>query len=119
MRQVRGDRGGSEPPMNGAFFNPPAELTIAQTAEVVTMFVKDGAITEIHADGRLVHHGQASNSARWTKDGLVVEVQPGRGARRTETFSVSKDGRELTETLTLESRWGLVTVRRVYDAVSP
>lgn len=120
MRQVRGNRGGPEPPMNGAFFSPAAaELTIAQTADVVTILVKDGAILEIHPNGKIVHHGGGTSSTQWTRDGLFTDVQPARGARRTKTLSISNGGKELIEVSTLESRWGPVTVRHVYDAVRP
>jgi hypothetical protein len=114
MLQARGARDGGEP-MKGAFFDPPPEMTIAQTDDAVTILVKDGGIREIHPK-----RGQ-TGSPRWTNDGLFVRFRPapGHGAPRTHMFSVSKDGKELTEIVTLESRWGPVTVRRVYDAVSP
>jgi hypothetical protein len=116
MRQVSGE---SDAQKNGAFFNPPADMTIAQTADEVTMFVKDGAIREIHPDGKVWHNPHGSGSARWTKDALVVDLQPAHGAPRTQTFTVSKDGKELTEVVTLASHWGPVTVRRIYDAATP
>jgi hypothetical protein len=112
MRQARGASGDNEP-MNGPFFDPPPDMTIAQTADTVTIFVKDGGIRELHPKP------EGSGSPRWTKDGLFVRVHPpqGHGAPRTQLFSVSKDGKELVEVVTLETpRWGPVSARRVYDA---
>jgi hypothetical protein len=113
MRETRGD---SDAQTNGAFFNPPTDMTIAQTPDEVTVFVKDGGIREIHPDGKTWHNQHGSGSAQWVKDTLVVQLQPAHSAPRTQTFSVSKDGKELTEVVTLASRWGAISVRRVYDA---
>jgi hypothetical protein len=112
---------GQEPQRQGnmsRFFDAPQELTIAQADKEITILEKDGAIRVLHPDGTKykADNGTSDIKTRWDKDKLVVETEPPRGGKLTETFAVTSDKKHLNEDVKLDGRMGTVTVRRVYDA---
>jgi hypothetical protein len=102
-----------------AFFEPAQEMTITDTTAEITLFEKDGAIRVLHADGEKhkTDNGNGDVKTRREKDKLVVETENAGGGKLTEVFSLSADGKELTNNLRLQGRFGNVDVRRVYDAL--
>jgi hypothetical protein len=98
--------------------DPPEELTISQNDAEITILEKDGAIRVLHPDGtkHKTDNGGSEIRTRWDKDKLVVETEPPRGGKLTETFVVASDKKHLTEDVRLDGRL-TVTVRRVYDAI--
>ena len=58
--------------------------------------------------------------ASWDQDGgLVVQVKPDKGPKRTESYIVSNDGKHLYIVLTLEGERGTRKIRRAYDPAPP
>jgi hypothetical protein len=80
----------------------------------------------VYTDGRKTEEEHSSGgttkiTGRW-KDGFVVlEIEPEHGPSRTETYSVTADGKRLTIMTRFKGRGsrGDVEIRRVYDAASP
>jgi hypothetical protein len=101
-------------------------LTIAQTADQITITTKDGHARVLKPDGakrndETAPGGPTQLKAAWDKDGaLVVEVKPDKVARRTESYVVSDDGKHLY--LTVSFSGGFMArdtkIIRAYDAVA-
>jgi hypothetical protein len=104
-------------PAGNGFFNPPNELTVKQTADGITIFVKDGAIRVLHPDGKRRRASTSFVTTHWEQNALVVYIEPDKAAKRTQTFTISEDKRQFFEVVRLESAFGPVSIRRVYDAV--
>lgn len=96
------------------------EMTIAQTAETLTITDKAGHQRDLRPNGRKVRdegapQGPETLKAYWSKQGnLIVEVTPEKGPRRTETYQISNDRKHLFLTISVEGPEE-VRVRRVYD----
>jgi hypothetical protein len=97
-------------------------LTITQSGNQVTITDKEGRAHVYRADGGKVHDdkalgGPAEVQARWDQEsgGLVVEVKPDKGPKRTESYIVSDDGKHLYMVLTVEGERGSRKIRRAYD----
>ena len=101
-------------------------LTITQAGNQVTVTDKEGHARTFRADGSKVRDdkafgGPAEVQASWDKDsgGLVVQVKPDQGPKRTESYIVSNDGKHLYIVLTLEGERGSRKIRRAYDPAAP
>jgi hypothetical protein len=96
-------------------------LTITQAGNQVTVADKEGHTRVFRADGSKVRDdkafgGPAEVQASWDQDGgLVVQVKPDKGPKRTESYIVSDDGKHLYIVLTVEGDRGSRKVRRAYD----
>ncbi len=97
-------------------------LTITQAGNQVTVTDKEGRSRVFRADGSKVRDdkafgGPAEVQARWDQEsgGLVVEVKPDKGPKRTESYIVSDDGKHLYIVLTMEGERGSRKIRRAYD----
>lgn len=93
-------------------------LTIVQQAGQVTITDMHGHSRILKTDGSKVRDAVAPGGpeqlrASWDKDdGLLVEVKPDKGARHTESYIVSNDGKHLYLTLTTDRNR---QVLRAYD----
>jgi hypothetical protein len=101
-------------------------LTITQSGNQVTITDKEGHSRVFRADGSKVHDdkafgGPAEVQARWDQEsgGLVVEVKPDKGPKRTESYIASDDGKHLYIVLTVEGERGSRKIRRAYDPAVP
>ncbi len=101
-------------------------LTITQSGNQVTVTDKEGHSRVFRADGSKVHDdkafgGPAEVQAKWDQEsgGLVVEVKPDKGPKRTESYIVSDDGKHLYIVLTMEGDRGSRKIRRAYDPATP
>ncbi len=101
-------------------------LTITQSGNQVTVTDKEGHARVFRADGTKVHDdkafgGPAEVQASWDTEsgGLVVQVKPDKGPKRTESYIVSNDGKHLYVVLTLEGERGSRKIRRAYDPAAP
>jgi hypothetical protein len=98
----------------------PKELTIAQRSALVLIQEGDDEddVRGIHTDGqpRPIPGGGGTMSGAWEDGHLVVETRRDDGLRRTETFELSADGRELTVTVHLAApHMRSLTVTSVYE----
>lgn len=122
-RRPSGDGDGGQAPERrpnmSRFFEPAKEILITQTANEITILDKDGPIRVLHPDGHKykTDNGDSDIKTHWDKEKLVVDTEPARGAKLSEAYVVSTDGKELTEDVQMDGRFGKVTVRRVYDAL--
>jgi hypothetical protein len=103
-----------------AEIDQPKELTIAQRSTLVLIQEGDDAddVRGIHTDGqpRPIPGGGGVMSGAWEDGHLVVETRRDDGLRRTETFELSADGRELTVTVHLAApRMPSLTVTSLYE----
>lgn len=101
-------------------------LTITQSGNQVTVTDKEGHARVFRADGTKAHDdkafgGPAEVQASWDAEsgGLVVQVKPDKGPKRTESYIVSNDGKHLYVVLTLEGERGSRKIRRAYDPAAP
>jgi len=97
-------------------------LTITQAGNQVTVTDKEGHARVFRADGGKVRDdkafgGPAEVQASWDREsgGLVVQVKPDKGPKRTESYIVSDDGKHLYIVLTVEGDRGSRKIRRAYD----
>jgi hypothetical protein len=97
-------------------------LTITQAGNQVTVTDKEGHSRVFRADGGKVRDdkafgGPAEVQATWDREsgGLVVQVKPDKGPKRTESYIVSDDGKHLYIVLTVEGDRGSRKIRRAYD----
>jgi hypothetical protein len=97
-------------------------LTITQSGNQVTVTDKEGHARVFRADGGKVRDdkafgGPAEVQATWDREsgGLVVQVKPDKGPKRTESYIVSDDGKHLYIVLTVEGDRGSRKIRRAYD----
>ena len=96
-------------------------LTITQQGDQVTVADKDGNTRVLKADNHKVRDEKAPGGpvelkAGWDKDGiLTVEIKPDKGAKRTESYLVSNDGKHLYVTLVVERNGHDMKIRRAYD----
>lgn len=135
-----GRRGGPGGTPGGGFEDPPrsgwrgpepsvealAEITIEQSADRVTFTDSAGHRRSFATDNRKVRDeqlpgGPATVRAKWDDAGsLVIEMDPDKGPKRTETWVVSNDRKLLY--LTVEMQGGPrpgFKIRRAYDAAAP
>jgi hypothetical protein len=109
-----------------AFFEPPAEVTITDTAGEVVFSDKDGGLSIVHPDGRKTKTDSGSEVvARRDAQALVVERTTASGAKLTETYTLlSAAGGNGERTLQVSAqldnprRGQPVTVRRIYVAAT-
>lgn len=100
-------------------------LTITQQGDQVTVADKDGNTRVLKTDNHKVRDEKAAGGpvelkAGWDKDGiLTVEIKPDKGAKRTESYLVSNDGKHLYVTLVIERNGHDMKIRRAYDPASP
>jgi hypothetical protein len=119
-----GEEGGSGDGQRLSFAAPDA-LTITQAGNQVTVADKEGHTHVFRADGGKVRDdkafgGPAEVQASWDQDGgLVVQVKPDKGPKRTESYIVSDDGKHLYIVLTVEGDRGSRKIRRAYDPATP
>ena len=114
--------GGGDPSRHGgsgmrAFFDPPENLTISQTADDIAL--DDGQrVVHLHPDGKKVksENGGPETTTKWRENELVVESKSDRGAKMTTAYMLVPEKHQLHITSTVEGRGEPVTVRRVYDA---
>lgn len=124
---TEGSSGDSQGPAEGQRPNFAAldALTITQSGNQVTITDKEGHARVFRADGSKVRDdkafgGPAEVQASWDQDGgLVVQVKPDKGPKRTESYIVSNDGKHLYIVLTLEGERGTRKIRRAYDPAQP
>jgi hypothetical protein len=113
-----GGRRGPEPSVEAL-----SEITIEQTATEVTFTDSAGRKRVLPTDNRKVRDenlpgGAATLRAKWDNTGsLVVDVDPDKGPRRTESWVVSNDRKLLYLTVEMQGgpRLGF-KIRRAYDA---
>ncbi|HEV8580999.1 MAG TPA: hypothetical protein VGX68_18190 [Thermoanaerobaculia bacterium] len=97
------------------------ELTIVQADGQVTITDKEGRSRVLKTDGSKVRDEKAPGGpvelrANWERDGtLTVRIKPDEGAKRTESYIVSNDGKHLYVTLTLEGGPREFKIRQAYD----
>jgi hypothetical protein len=100
-------------------------LTITQAGNQVTVTDQEGHARVFRADGSKVRDdkafgGPAEVQASWDPEGgLVVQIKPDKGPKRTESYIVSNDGKHLYIVLTLEGDRGTRKIRRAYDPAPP
>jgi hypothetical protein len=122
--------GFEDPPRGGRGPEPSvealAQITIEQTADKITFTDAAGHQRVFITDNRKVRDeqlpgGPAETRARWDDNGsLVIEVNPDKGPKRTETWMVSNDRKLLY--LTVEMQGGPrpgFKIRRAYNAAAP
>ncbi|HEV7783821.1 MAG TPA: hypothetical protein VGQ28_00710, partial [Thermoanaerobaculia bacterium] len=113
------------PPSSVPSFAALDVLTITQQGDQLTLADKDGNTRVLKTDNRKVRDekapgGPAELRASWDKDGiLTVEVKPDKGAKRTESYLVSNDGKHLYVTLVLDRNGREMKIRRAYDSAPP
>ena len=119
--EERGEGGG-----RGDRFAALETLVIGETGDSVSIADGAGHRRELHPDGRKDHDttgpwGAATLRATWDKDGdLLVEIEPEKGPKRTESYVVAHDRKHLYVTVTLAGGFfGGGTQRvRAYDPAS-
>ncbi len=120
---TRGDR-----PMRGHMAGPGAQtMTISQTDSTVEMSGPRGRTRVLYTDGRIMTppNDRAPEGieirATWNAEGsLVIEHKGPKGGTRTETFSLSVDGKQLYVATHVDPFGDREAhdFRRVYDAAS-
>lgn len=99
------------------------EVTITQSAEEVVLTFEDGQRRVLRPDGKKrddeTPAGPAEVRTSWKDGSLVVQVKPGQGPKRTESWTVSNDRKLLYLTVTIDGPRGEISLRRAYDAVAP
>ncbi|MBW8874318.1 MAG: hypothetical protein JF614_05100 [Acidobacteria bacterium] len=111
------ERQGGAPPSFAAL----DELTITQQGGQVTLADKTGNTRVLKTDHSKVRDEKAPGGpvelrASWDRDGiLTVEVKPDKGAKRTESYILSNDGKHLYVTLTFDRNGREMKIRRAYD----
>ncbi|HEV7507606.1 MAG TPA: hypothetical protein VGS07_22165 [Thermoanaerobaculia bacterium] len=97
-------------------------LTITQQGDQLTVADKDGNTRVLKTDDHKIRDEKAPGGpvelrASWDKDGILnVEVKPDKGAKRTESYLVSNDGKHLYVTLVLDRNGHELKIRRAYDS---
>jgi hypothetical protein len=127
VRNPSGVPGGRRPgmfepdPRRAVFseIDQPKELTIAQRSTLVLIQEgnDEGNVRGIHMDGqrRPIPGGGGEASGNWEDGQLVVKTWRDNGVRRTETFELSADGRELTVSVSIMApRMPSLTITSVY-----
>jgi hypothetical protein len=98
----------------------PKELLIAQRTSLVLIQEGDDedSVRGVHTDGqrRPIPGGGGEMSGAWEEGKLVVETWRDDGVRRTETFELSADGRELTVIVSIAApQMPSLTIKSLYQ----
>lgn len=112
--EARGDHDGA-----GFSFHDLDEVTIVQKEDQVTLTDGAGHARVLWTDGRKVKSeegpgGAATVRARWEDGSLVVRIKPGKGPERTESWTITNDGKRLFLTLSIDGG-PPVPLQRAYD----
>jgi hypothetical protein len=100
----------------GPAFLTANELTITNVEPEVSIVEPEGMVRNLHPDGKKYDTSAGGEvKARWEDDRLLVETKSDRGKVK-ETWAVSKETKQLTLTLDIDTSWGgSVSVKRVFD----
>ena len=94
-------------------------MTVTQTENEVTVLEKDGRLRVLHLDNQGHKDDSGTETkTRWDKDHLVVETKPSHGAKLTETFRLSSEGRLVVTKLVESQSLGSVMIKQVYEPVA-
>jgi hypothetical protein len=118
----RGDSGSDE---NRArlreLVDPPEQLKVAQKGPEIDMTDPEYRERELFTDGRKIEKSkderQVPVKAYWGGNQLVTEEKGPNGEKISHRYELSEDGKQLTDTLTLESKKlsTPIIIRSVYD----
>jgi hypothetical protein len=102
--------------------SPPSKITLSMTGAEVDLFDDQDRKRAFMTDGRKLQKSKDANyqeiAAHWDGKSLVTEEKSPRGGKMSRTFELSEDGRQLYETLHIESSGRSnrsTTLRFVYD----
>ncbi len=102
--------------------SPASKITLSMTGAEVDLMDDQDRKRAFMTDGRKLQKSKDANyqeiAAHWDGKSLVTEEKSPRGGKMSRTFELSEDGRQLYETLHIESsgRSGSsMTLRFVYD----
>jgi hypothetical protein len=116
---VREDRAVPEERATG--LEAPEQLKVAQKGSEVDMTDPQYRERELFTDGRKIEKSkdamQIPVKAHWDHETLVTEEQGPNGEKISHRYELAPDGKQLTDTLTLESKKlkNPVIIRSVYD----
>lgn len=100
--------------------NPADRLTIVETESMVIITSSDGHTTRLAPGGAKVkdEHTNVERRTRWEGGKLVSEISGLGPGKKTQTFAVDADGRQLRITLLMEGGRDTLpqTLTHVYDA---
>ncbi|HMK23835.1 MAG TPA: hypothetical protein VK466_15995 [Terriglobales bacterium] len=101
--------------------DPPEQLTVAQKGPEVDMTDPQYRERELFTDGRNIEKSkdamQMPVKAHWNHEALVTEEKGPNGEKISHSYELAADGKQLTDTLTLESKklHTPLIIRSVYD----
>jgi hypothetical protein len=103
-----------------ALLDPAEEVSIFQGQPDLVIDEKFARRRVFHADGRKykADNGTSEVKTEWKEGRLVIETRGFRGQKTTETWELSATGKRLTCLTKLDSGYGSVTIKRVYDRLS-
>jgi hypothetical protein len=103
-----------------ALLDPAEEVAIFQGQPDLVIDEKFARRRVFHADGRKykADNGSSEVKTEWKEGRLVIETRGFRGQKTTETWELSATGKRLTCLTKLDSGYGSVTIKRVYDRVA-
>jgi hypothetical protein len=106
--------------------SPPSKMTFSMTGAEVDLMDDQDRKRAFMTDGRKLQKSKDTNyqeiAAHWDGKALVTDEKSPHGGKMSRTFELSEDGRQLYETLRVESsgRNGRTTnLRFVYDIAVP
>jgi hypothetical protein len=102
--------------------SPPTKVTLSMTGAEVDLMDDQDRKRAFMTDGRKLQKSKDTNyqeiAAHWDGKSLVTDEKSPRGGKMSRTFELSEDGRQLYETLHMESSGRSnrsTTIRFVYD----
>ena len=104
---------------------PPAKVTLSMTGAEVDLMDDQDRKRAFMTDGRKLQKPKDDNyqeiAAKWDGNRLVTEEKSPRGGKMSRTFELSPDGRQLYETLRMDSGRSNrpIDARFVYDIPVP
>jgi hypothetical protein len=106
--------------------SPPGKITLSMTGAEVDLMDGQDRKRAFMTDGRKLQKSKDANyqeiAAHWDGKALVTDEKSPRGGKMSRTFELSEDGRQLYETLRMESSGRSnrsVSLRFVYDIPVP
>ena len=101
--------------------DPPEQLQVVQKGPEIDMTDTEYRERELFTDGRKIEKSkderQIPVQAHWDENHLVTEEKGPNGEKISHRYELSEDGKQLTDTLTLESKKlnTPIIIRSVYD----
>lgn len=118
----RGDDGRAEERQfeeaHNLILNAPARFVLTQDDQKVVLTEPDGLVRTLPTNYRKVKVGGRDVQTRWENNRLVSETTVG-NVKLVETYERSPSAPQLIVTARLDMRAHQVSVRRIYDAVTP